>query len=154
MNLTPPPHHRPSLLAQPFLGGQAVLPQSHAGATIASPQLQPFHCVMNTSRNKPKNRPVGPAEPPHPPTLSHPSTTTTPHSDGSDSRPAGVCLCPPDGGALTWSEDVVRRRCGRVSTLEAVSQRGDRRPPSAHTHTPGPVRSGPGGREGAMTPEE
>lgn len=41
-----------SLLAQPFLGGQAVLPQSHAGATIAQPQLQPFHCIMNTSRNK------------------------------------------------------------------------------------------------------
>lgn len=41
-----------SLLAQPFLGGQAVLPQSHAGATIAKPQLQAFHCVMNTSRNK------------------------------------------------------------------------------------------------------
>lgn len=144
VNLTPsitssaPPLH-PSLLAQPFLGGQAVLPQSHAGATIASPQLQPFHCVMNMSRNKPKNRPIGPAEPPPPP----PSPSPVP----PPLRTAAVFVCAHrtvarSPGLRTWCGDAVVAPSHR----RPVSERGGRRPPSARRQPrSGQVRSREGG---------
>lgn len=151
-----PPLH-PSLLAQPFLGGQAVLPQSHAGATIASPQLQPFHCVMNMSRNKPKNRPVGPAEPPPPHT--HPtSAPLSPSPIPAPLRTAAVFVC---AHRTVARSPGLRASCGDAvvapSHRRPVSERGDRRPPSAHRQPrSGQVRSRrrEGGKEVEMSPEE
>lgn len=146
-----PPLH-PSLLAQPFLGGQAVLPQSHAGATIASPQLQPFHCVMNTSRNKPKNRPIGPAEPPPTPPPPSPSPVPPPLR-------TAVFVC---AHRTVARSPGLRTSCGDAvvapSHRRPVSERGGRRPPSARRQPrSGQVRSrrrGGGKGEGGMSPEE